>query len=152
ARKISRKELSDYVVPGSCLDLTPFNLIEADEGLVPIDMEWSVDRDIPFGWVVTRSIVHCLGVGVDTQNSIRSVAGVVRSLCSAEGLDVCEGEIDEWLELESSLQAIVVVPHRMLNGLLSFREALVNRDGRVAALDKLLIERQEAVFERDRRV
>ena len=152
-QNISRKNLRDYVLPGTCLDLTPFNLIESDEGLVPIDMEWKVDQEISLGWATIRSITSSLQIGVPfLQNPIRTLADVARALCSAQGLELCEDDIDEWLKLEFGLQTVVSVPRPTSDGLLSFRGALAARDDRIAALDKLLIDRQEAVLERDGRV
>src|SRR5262249_16311415 len=59
-RKTSRMNLADFVLPGSCLDLTPFNLVETGDALVPIDMEWKLDHVVPLGWITTRSISYCL--------------------------------------------------------------------------------------------
>ena len=47
------------------------------------------------------------------------------------------------LKLEFGLQTVVAVPRPTSDGLLSFRGALAARDDRIAALDKLLIDRQE---------
>src|SRR5262249_46625534 len=100
-RKTSRMNLADFVLPGSCLDLTPFNLVETGDALVPIDMEWKLDHVVPLGWITTRSISYCLQIGVLFQNPINVLPAVIRALCSAQDMDLSEGDIDDWLELES---------------------------------------------------
>ena len=48
------RELSSYVLSGEFLDCTPFNLLNVDGKLVPIDEEWQSDNEISLGWVITR--------------------------------------------------------------------------------------------------
>src|SRR5262245_6394864 len=73
-RKKGGKNLSDYLLPGSFLDLTPFNLMETAGALVPIDMEWKLDGLVPVGWVMARSICHSLATGVPLHNAPTDVA------------------------------------------------------------------------------
>lgn len=95
------KSISDMFVPGRALDLTPFNLIDGDQGIVAIDNEWAVDRDIPLAWVVTRSLLHALSHWTDFEGSTTSVQDVIRSLCSESGLVISDLEIEDCLNREA---------------------------------------------------
>jgi SAM-dependent methyltransferase len=98
--------LAAFWLPGHFLDATPFNLVEADGGLVQIDMEWRVDRAIPFGWVVTRSTVASLcGIAGFEREAVR-ITDVIEALCARHGLGVSADEIAGWLKRENELQSL----------------------------------------------
>lgn len=100
--------VSDLSVSGQFLDMTPFNLIEAAQGLVAIDQEWTIDRDIPLGWVVTRSVLNSLCGTTGFERPAISVQNVIKVLCSNHGLTVSESEIADWLDREAELRALVL--------------------------------------------
>jgi SAM-dependent methyltransferase len=153
------KRLSQYVISGSCLDLTPFTLKEKDSNIVPIDEEWKINGFIPLGWLITRSLLHSLGIGVPVYNSLVSIKDVIGELCSLCDMEFVESDVQEWLEWEDELQALVggrqekrYVPTQTSSGLISLRGALAESENRIAALDRLVNLRQEAVLERDGKV
>jgi len=100
------KCLAAFSLPGHLLDATPFNLVEADGGLVQIDLEWRVDRAIPLGWVVTRSIVASLCGIAGFERDAVSITDVIEALCVRHGLAVSADEISGWLARESELQSL----------------------------------------------
>jgi hypothetical protein len=98
--------LAAFSLPGHFLDATPFNLIETEGELVQIDMEWRVDRDVPLGWVVTRSIVASLCGIAGFERDAVSVTDVIEALCARRGLVASAEEISGWLARESELQSL----------------------------------------------
>jgi len=88
------------------LDATPFNIVEVDGGLVQIDTEWRVDRVIPLGWVITRSIVASLCGIAGFERDAVNVKDVIEALCVRHGLVVNADEISGWLARESELQSL----------------------------------------------
>jgi SAM-dependent methyltransferase len=98
--------LAAFSLPGHFLDATPFNLVEADGGLVQIDMEWRVDRAIPLGWVVTRSIVASLCGIAGFEREAVSITDVIEALCARHGLVVSADEVSGWLAREHELQSL----------------------------------------------
>jgi GT2 family glycosyltransferase/SAM-dependent methyltransferase len=141
-RKKCRNDLSDYLLPGSYLDLTPYNLMETGGTPVPIDMEWKLDGLVPLGWVIMRSIVYSLAIGVPFQKPSRDVTDVIRALCSARAMEVSDNDIEDWSEWETQLHATVTgqqPPQKPVSiipwsGLLSLRGALAERDLQIASL------------------
>ena len=110
ARSAGDRRLSDFTLPGDYVDVTPFNLVETAEGLKPIDMEWRVDRDIPLGWVVARSVLHCLiGTSGFEQRPV-TVAEVVCALCAGYGLAVSATEVTALLDREDEMQQLINGP------------------------------------------
>lgn len=89
---------------GDLLDLTPFNLVETPDGLVPIDMEWRLDRAVPLGWVVTRAVLHSLCATPGFERKPVAIADIVEALCAERGLTVSRRDIDRWLDREAELQ------------------------------------------------
>lgn len=106
AMPASGTRLADFSLPGDFLDATPFNLVEADGGLVQIDMEWRVDRAIPLGWVVTRSIVASLCGIAGFEREAVSITDLIEVLCARHGLGVSADEIAGWLKRENELQSL----------------------------------------------
>lgn len=99
--------LSDLNVPGCCLDITPFNLVDTGENLVAIDNEWRLDSDIPLGWVVFRSIAHSLSVGAAFPDNSLQLTDVIKSLCDKYGILVSDNELQMFFRLESEFQTAV---------------------------------------------
>jgi SAM-dependent methyltransferase len=98
--------LAAFSLPGHFLDATPFNVVEVDGGLVQIDMEWRVDRAIPLGWVITRSIVASLCGIAGFERDAVNVKDVIEALCVRHGLVVNADEIYGWLARENELQSL----------------------------------------------
>jgi hypothetical protein len=99
--------LSDLFVPGTCLDLTPFNLVDTDRGPVAIDNEWSFNSDIPLGWVMLRSIAHSLSVGMALPDATPHIADVVKALCGEYGIQVSDKHLQMWINFEGEFQTYV---------------------------------------------
>jgi len=95
-------------VSGRSLDLTPYNLIEGERGLVAIDHEWFVDRDIPLSWVVTRSVLNALCAANGFETPAVKVKDIVQTLYSDHGLTISESEIHDAFDRESELKAVVL--------------------------------------------
>lgn len=104
----TEKLLGDLRVSFEFVDCSPFNLIVRDDTLHLIDKEWQSDQDVDCGWVVTRSALHCLMVGVVSEQRLRSVWDIIRGLCGKAELIVTEDEVKTWLEQEAEFQAVVV--------------------------------------------
>ena len=98
--------LASLALPRGLLDLTPFNLIETERGLVPIDMEWRLDHAVPLGWVVTRAVLHSLCGTPGFERQAMSIAQVVEALCARRALAVSRSEVDEWLAREADLYQV----------------------------------------------
>jgi hypothetical protein len=93
-------------------------------------MEWRFDRDIPLGWVVTRSVLHSFGPGAPI-----GIAAVIAALCSKRGLEVDDDDIDRWLGREHELQI-----------------ALTGRLGGPTPLHRVAIERERRIPELEARI
>lgn len=104
--KASGPRLSDFSLPSAHLDATPFNVVETHNGPVPIDQEWSLDRDIALGWVITRGVLHCLWGIAGFECAPVMVDDVVRALGAQRGLAVSADEIAGWLAREDELQRL----------------------------------------------
>jgi SAM-dependent methyltransferase len=100
------RDLAGFTLPGDFLDATPFNLVETHNGLARIDIEWRIDREIPLGWVATRSIVHALWGIAGFESARVTVAEVVGALCERHRLTVTREEVAGWIERENELQEL----------------------------------------------
>ena len=101
------RRLADFVLPPDHLDLTIFNVIERGLEIVPIDMEWVLNRGVPLGWVVTRSVLNALVTAGGGEETSIGIADVIMELSSRHNLCVSRQEIVEWLGWEAELQAAV---------------------------------------------
>ena len=153
-RANGRKQLADYTLQGSHLDLTPYNVMDTGTELVVIDTEWKLDGIIPLGWVVTRSVNHALRIGVPLRNPIGASSDVIKALCSVHNIDVSDSDIAGWLQWEAELQAVAageehqeLVAPSTSSGLISLGDALDNRAKRIASLEQELVNRDQQ-FER----
>lgn len=107
ASDVASASLASLVLPGHALDLTPFNLMDTGQDLVPIDQEWRIDHDIAMGWVVSRAVLYALTSTVGFETSAIAVVDVIRTLSEHYELDVDEADIAVWLDLERMLQEAV---------------------------------------------
>ncbi len=107
AGSASENGCSGLRISGSFLDLTPFNLIESEEGMVAIDQEWTIDRNIPLAWLVTRSVLNSLRVKAGFEETAFDVRQVIHMLYADHGLAISESEIDDALKRERELKSHV---------------------------------------------
>ncbi len=149
------RHLSSLIIDGSFLDCTPFNLLETGSGLVQIDREWSTDRDVPLGWVVTRSILYCFADGGASLEHTESLVDMVRALVKPAGLLVTEEDVQKWLEEEVDFQKtvtgnVMAVPRKASSGLLPALGYLHHLGDLVAQLRDLMAQRDTEVVQLQR--
>ncbi len=99
--------LSSYVISGAFLDCTPFNLLEIDGDLVPIDEEWQSENEVRLGWVVTRGVVWSMPSGMSSGSLLPSLLEIIKALCDSFGLAVVAADVEVWLRQEEDFQRIV---------------------------------------------
>src|ERR1019366_3672071 len=106
---ISKKlpKLSSYVLAGEFLDCTPFNLLDIDGELVPIDDEWQSENDISLGWVVTRGVLWSMPSGMSSGSRVPSILELMEALCASFDLAVSEADLETWLSQEAGFQKLV---------------------------------------------
>ena len=97
--------LADLELDGKYLDLTPFNVIENDDGLALIDEEWKLDARISAGWVVTRGVMHSLMAGLPSANPLKSITELIQLLCSKFALTASDADVERWLQEEADFQS-----------------------------------------------
>ena len=100
-------KLSSYVLAGEFLDCTPFNLLNIDGELVPIDDEWQSKNDISLGWVVTRGVLWSMPSGMSAGSFVPSILQLVEALCASFDLAVSEADLEAWLGQEADFQKLV---------------------------------------------
>jgi len=100
-------ELASFTIDGRLLDCTPFNLMEDRATLIQIDREWSSERDLSLGWVVTRSLLHCFREGVASVGVPNSLTEIIQAVVSPAGLATSEQDVLRWLAAESDFQEAV---------------------------------------------
>jgi GT2 family glycosyltransferase/SAM-dependent methyltransferase len=100
-------KLSSYVLAGDFLDCTPFNLLNIDGKLVPIDDEWQSENDISLGWVITRGVLWSMPSGMSVGNFVPSILELVEALCTSFDLAVSEADLETWLSQEAGFQKLV---------------------------------------------
>ena len=94
--------LESWQTSGKHIDFTPFNLVGNEQGVFPIDEEWSIAADIPVGWVLLRAIIQTVATGIgraDLQSI--SIRQLFSSLADLLELKLTLENIDAWLGLES---------------------------------------------------
>jgi glycosyltransferase involved in cell wall biosynthesis/SAM-dependent methyltransferase len=150
------RPLRSYAIAGRYLDLTPFNLLDHASTLVPIDLEWRVDGDIPLGWVVTRGVLHSLRAGIDSSHLPYTLTSVVRAVARAEGLSVDDEDVELWLQHEIELQTAVTgqppsgwTPESISSGLKSFTAEMSARQKQIVELGQRIAVLQESVAGRE---
>ena len=101
-------DLAKLKLPRDFLDLTPFNLIEVDGRLEPIDQEWVLDDDVPLGWVVIRSLLGTLWGVPGFEHEPVDLVDIMHALCARHGVGrAATVDIETWLACERDLQAAV---------------------------------------------
>lgn len=100
----NKSDLENCTLPGQYVDCTPFNLIQTKRGLVYIDQEWVLDREVPLGWVLCRGVANSLSKGVLPTSASLSISELIIALCNAQQLSIDESSIVAWLALESDFQ------------------------------------------------
>ena len=153
--KDGMNNLKHLLVPSNFIDCTPFNIIETTQGLIYIDDEWQANCVVPLGWVVTRSVLHSLRVGLATGNLTINTANVVQELCKSSGFSVTEADIASWVEMEArfvsfvtgqALPNIVNSLSCLTSGLISLNQSMAERDGQIISLNQSIIERDEQII------
>src|ERR1019366_2812985 len=100
-------KLSSYVLAGEFLDCTPFNLLNIDGELVPIDDEWQSENDISLGWVVTRGVLWSMPSGMSSGSLVPSILELIEALCGSFDLAVSEADLETWLGQGADFQKLV---------------------------------------------
>src|ERR1035441_3648780 len=100
-------KLSSYVLAGDFLDCTPFNLLNIDGKLVPIDDEWHSENDISLGWVITRGVLWSMPSGMSSGSLAPSILELIEALCASFDLAVSEADLETWLGQEAGFQKLV---------------------------------------------
>src|ERR1039458_6499579 len=100
-------KLSSYVLAGEFLDCTPFNLLDIDGELVPIDDEWQSENDISLGWVITRGVLWSMASGMSSGSLVPSLLELIEALCTSFDLAVSEADLETWLSQEADFQKLV---------------------------------------------
>lgn len=155
----SGDQLANYLIGGQAIDLTPFNLIATLDGFTPIDQEWVLDRAVPLGWVMSRSIAILLADYPGFEEESLSIAAVVNALCLSKGLHVSRFEYQSWAELERGYMNAVLGINRCRNidALKSYRVIpLLNLSAdqqlALSSLDTKLAERDAELSDRNNRL
>ena len=102
----SSPKLDDYFIAGGFLDCMPSNLLDTDGEMVPIDVEWDSDLDIPLGWVVSRGLIWSLMSGLPRASQFDLIE-VIAAICRDYNLSAGEADLQRWMELEAAFQTAV---------------------------------------------
>jgi SAM-dependent methyltransferase len=102
----SLPKLDDYVIAGRFLDCVPSNLLDTGGELVPIDVEWDSDGDIPLGWVLARGLIWSLMSGLP-RSSHFDLIEVATAICKVYNLSVGGADLQHFMELEAAFQTAV---------------------------------------------
>lgn len=144
--------LSSYVLSGDLLDCTPFNLLNIDGELVPIDDEWQSENDISLGWVVTRGVLWSMPLGMSSGSFVPSILELIEALCSSFDLAVSEADLETWLGQEADFQKLVtgypcepLTTGRTFRGMRSFVSEITRLKGEISSLEQTLGQRDEQV-------
>jgi len=166
--KVGMNNLKHFLVPGNFIDCTPFNIIETTQGLIYIDDEWQANCVVPLGWVVARSVLHSLRVGLATGDLTINTTNVVQALCKSSGLSVTEADIASWVEMEARFVSFVTgqAPSniskslsRPTSDLISLNQSIFERDEQITSLNQSIVERDgqitslnQNIVERDEQI
>lgn len=153
--KDGMNNLKHFFVPGNFIDCTPFNIIETTQGLIYIDDEWQANCVVPLGWVVARSVLHSLRVGLATGDLTINTANVVQELCKSFGFSVTEADIAGWVEMEARFVSFVTgqaLPDfvnslsYLTSGLISLNQSSTERDRQIISLNQNMTERDGQII------
>jgi hypothetical protein len=157
----SSPRLDDYFIAGGFLDCMPSNLLDTDGEMVPIDVEWDSDLDIPLGWVVSRGLIWSLMSGLPRASHF-DLIDVVAAICQGYNLSVGAADLQRWMELEAAFQtAVTGKPWRAEDlrhtsgGMQSFSDAVDEMNAQLAAKEQgqdNVSELRSAVAEKEMRI
>lgn len=160
--QLEPSSLASYLLAGDMLDCTPFNLVETENGLLGIDVEWRTEEDIPLGWVLARGILYCLDTGLGRMDAVRSVFEVMAALCVEFKLHLTEEDLEGWLSHEADFQAVVTGRPRTdlavyrpvgirsaASEIAQVTQITVQRDEEIGSLKELLTVRDRQIDERN---
>ncbi|MCW2278994.1 methyltransferase [Heliophilum fasciatum] len=160
--KKEKYNLAEFVVPGNYIDCTPFNLLKTREGaIIFIDDEWQAECEVPLGWIVTRGVLHSLGVGLASRDSIKSITEVVRALGNVFYLSVTDEEVISWINMEKRFLSLVTGQEHLkfsisekntTSGLVSLNYALIERDKELAVVKQEVEERNSQISRLEQKV
>jgi SAM-dependent methyltransferase len=153
--------LGDYRIAGKFLDCMPSNLLDSANGLVPIDVEWDSDRDIPLGWVVTRGLIWSLMSGLPRASQF-DLIDVATEICRGHNLSISASDLQHSMELEAAFQTAVTGKpwkaedlRHISGGMRSFSDAVdrlnvlslakQTEEGETAALREAVAEREAQI-------
>ena len=164
---------ADIPIPGELFDALPQNIIVGHDGeWQVIDKEWTLNDDIPAGWMIFRSLhllIHSVTrFGTTSSDFMNTPLGFFLAAFKATGFAITEDEIERYANLEMELQIEVArrplkyeeflkwlrttsLPRQNLN------QAVVERDGQIIHLNQAMAERElqitalnQAVSEQER--
>lgn len=164
----SLPKLGDYSIAGRFLDCMPSNLLDTGGELVPIDVEWDSDRDIPLGWVVVRGLIWSLMSGLPRASHF-DLIDVTTAMCRDYNLSASGDDPQRWMELEAAFQTVVTGKpwkaadlRHISGGMTSFSDAVdqlsalrVSKqevEGKLAELHRAATEREARIGELNARL
>ncbi len=156
-------KLASYMISGDFLDCTPFNLLDIDGELVPIDAEWQSATDVSLGWVVTRGVLWSMPSGMSLGDASPSILELITALCDSFELAVSEPDIETWLEQEADFQRLVtghpgeaLTTGRTFRGMRPFlseisslKQTIAHREEQIARLNQTIAAREEDIAVRE---
>ena len=104
--------LHEITIGGEYLDCTPFNLLREDEQLSFIDREWVIEHPIPFGWVLSRSLLYSftsipdLGPGAAALTVLPALRLLLKSY--RPNIVFKDEEMHDWKEWEDEFIGLTV--------------------------------------------
>ncbi len=149
---------ADIPIPGEFFDALPQNIIVGPDGVWQvIDKEWTLNDDIPAGWMIFRSLhllIHSVTrFGTTSSDFLNTPLGFILAAFKATGFVITDVEIERYANLEIELQIEVArrplkyeeflkwlrttsLPRQNLN------QAVVERDGQIVHLNQAMTERE----------
>lgn len=91
------ERLESWQTSGSLIDLTPFNLVKAPDSTTAIDMEWELPGNIPTGWILMRSVIHSLTLGVTPAAAQQTTIGsLMQTIAGLAGMHYADQSFRLW--------------------------------------------------------
>ncbi len=109
-------KLVNWYISGDCIDAVPFNCIRSDEGqFVFFDQEWSLEKNIPLGWLLLRGIVWSLCtpiIGLLARHGMHprsdtTLQAIMEHICKQSDLVLDESDIALWRTEELRIQKLI---------------------------------------------
>lgn len=146
-------EVTEMIVPGDALDLTPRNIVLTDSDVHVVDREWTIDGGCDLDlvayracWYLAQELLrrHIPGAWASTS----SIAEVTEHLLAAAGLPLAAQVEQRWILAEGELQARVGASNRAemaehLRAMSAVRPALTPRAVPLAELPRLIDENSQ---------